>query len=72
MGKTSGFTALSIAGYEGESWILADFVDVVVHVFSAEARLFYDLDNLWGDAKRVDFQQASGQGAVSPAGEEGK
>ena len=42
-------------GLEGESWMLIDFVDVVVHVFSQEARSFYDLDSLWGDAKRVEW-----------------
>ena len=42
-------------GYEGESWILIDFVDVIVHLFSDEARAYYDLDNLWGDAKRVEI-----------------
>src|SRR5256885_2380802 len=42
-------------GLESESWMLIDFVDVVVHVFSQEARLFYDLDSLWGDAQRVEW-----------------
>jgi len=42
-------------GLEGESWMLIDFFDVVVHVFSQEARAFYDLDGLWGDAKRVEW-----------------
>ena len=41
-------------GYEGESWILIDFVDVIVHLFSDEARRYYDLDNLWGDAERIE------------------
>jgi ribosome-associated protein len=40
---------------ESESWMLIDFVDVVVHVFSNDARQFYDLDNLWGDAKKVEW-----------------
>jgi len=39
------------------SWILADYVDVVVHLFDAEHRAFYDLDGLWGDAPRVDWVQ---------------
>lgn len=47
---------LSNSGYEGEQWILSDYVDVIIHVFSEEARTFYDLDNLWGDAKKVDWQ----------------
>jgi ribosome-associated protein len=42
-------------GYEGESWILIDFVDVIVHLFSDQARAYYDLDNLWGDAQRVEI-----------------
>jgi ribosome-associated protein len=47
---------LSNSGYEGEQWILSDYVDVIVHVFSADARQFYDLDNLWGDAKKIEWK----------------
>lgn len=47
--------ALALSGTEGESWMLIDFVDVVLHVFNAEARAFYDLDSLWGDAPRVEW-----------------
>ena len=39
-----------------ENWILIDFVNVVVHVFSQDARHFYDLESLWGDAKRVEWK----------------
>ena len=53
LGEKRNFAALSQTGYEGELWILVDFVDVVLHVFSDDARAFYDLDNLWGDAKRM-------------------
>ena len=42
-------------GETNERWIAIDLVDVVVHIFSAEARLFYDLDHLWGDAKQVPW-----------------
>lgn len=37
-------------GYQKGSWILLDFVDVVVHIFMKEAREFYNLEGLWGDA----------------------
>jgi ribosome-associated protein len=57
LGQRGGFAPLSTAGYETDSWILVDCVDVVVHVFSQDARQFYDLDGLWGDAQRVDWQQ---------------
>jgi ribosome-associated protein len=50
-----GTRALNADGLEGESWMLIDFVDVVVHVFNDEARQFYDLDSLWGDAQRIDL-----------------
>jgi len=40
----------NVEGYEGGRWILLDFVDVVVHVFHDEARQFYGLERLWGDA----------------------
>ena len=46
-------------GAEGTSatpWLLQDFGDVVLHVFTAEARTLYDLENLWADAVRVDWQ----------------
>jgi ribosome-associated protein len=37
-------------GTERRKWVLVDYVDVVVHVFDREARSFYDLERLWGDA----------------------
>ncbi len=57
---SQGVKVISRSGYEGESWILLDFVDVIVHLFSPEARLYYDIENLWGDAKRIPWSdQAS-------------
>jgi ribosome-associated protein len=58
LGEQQNFAALSVSGYEGESWILVDCIDVVIHVFSSTSRQYYDLDNLWGDAKRVEWQQS--------------
>jgi len=52
-GKKNGFHAFGKAGFEQGSWVLIDFVDVVVHVFNSHAREYYDLEMLWGDAKRV-------------------
>jgi ribosome-associated protein len=61
LGEPRGFRSLSRSGDNGH-WSCIDLVDVVVHVFSQEARLFYDLDNLWGDARQIalepDVQQA--------------
>ena len=46
-----------IEGHRGGTWILQDYGDVVVHLFSEEAREFYDLDRLWQDAKVVDLSE---------------
>jgi ribosome-associated protein len=51
-----GAKAYSRSGYEGQTWIVVDFIDVVVHLFSQEARQYYDLDNLWGDAPKVPWE----------------
>jgi len=58
LGEPRGFRCLSRSGYEGETWLLCDMVDVVVHLFNQDARQFYDLDSLWGDAKRVEWKSA--------------
>ena len=55
-GETRQFKPLTASGLEGGSWMLVDFVDVIVHLFSQDARQYYDLDNLWGDAKRIDWE----------------
>ena len=51
-----------IEGHRGGTWILQDYGDVVVHLFSPEAREFYDLDRLWQDAKTVDLTAVLAQG----------
>lgn len=56
MAEKLGHVPTARSGYEGSTWLLADFIDVIVHIFSDEARQYYDLDNLWGDAKRVEWQ----------------
>ena len=50
-------------GYEGSTWILQDYGDVVLHIFSPEARRIYDLEHLWADAARIDWRSvAEGSG----------
>ena len=44
------------AGYEQARWILLDFIDVVIHLFDAEYRDYYDLELLWGDAERLTIE----------------
>ena len=45
-----------IEGVKSSGWILMDYNDVVVHVFSKEDRLFYDLERVWRDGKEVDVE----------------
>lgn len=47
-----------VEGYEDGRWIVMDYGDVVVHLFDAEARDYWDLENLWGDAQRVPLPAA--------------
>ena len=42
-----------VEGHDNAEWILLDYVNVVVHVFQKEKRVFYDLEGLWGDANRI-------------------
>ncbi len=51
----AGISVSHIEGYRSNSWILLDYVDVIVNVFSDEAREFYDLDRLWQDGKPVEL-----------------
>ena len=52
-----GMERFGRAGYEQARWILLDFIDVVVHIFDSEYRDYYDLELLWGDAKRLNIDK---------------
>ncbi|TLX77701.1 ribosome silencing factor [Labilibacter sediminis] len=45
-----------IEGKQNAEWVLVDYVDVVVHVFQKPIRTFYNLEELWADAKRTDIE----------------
>ncbi|HKD06141.1 MAG TPA: ribosome silencing factor [Bryobacteraceae bacterium] len=51
--KKRGERATSIEGYDQGEWILSDYSDLIVHVFSEKARGFYDLDRLWRQGTTV-------------------
>ncbi len=50
----AGAPVKSIEGYESANWILADYGDVIIHIFDKENRLLYDLERIWRDGKQVD------------------
>ncbi len=53
--KNEGIRRRGVEGKTEAKWVLFDLGDVIVHVFSQEARGFYDLEMLWGDAERVEW-----------------
>ncbi|HEX8915666.1 MAG TPA: ribosome silencing factor [Humisphaera sp.] len=57
LGRAKGYGKLSRSGDESANWIILDCVDVVVHVFTQDARSYYDVDGLWGDAKRIEWER---------------
>ncbi len=48
-------TPTAIDGYPLSQWVIADYSDVVVHIFHREKRDFYSLEDLWGDAPRLEL-----------------
>ena len=52
-----GETLLSREGHRGNTWELLDYGTLVIHVFTEEARRFYDLERLWSDAEAVDISE---------------
>jgi len=52
--KATGLRPAHVEGYNQAEWILVDYVDFVVHVFSEKARKYYDLERLWKSAKRLE------------------
>jgi ribosome-associated protein len=57
--KKLGEAKLGIEGSEEGRWILIDYGDFVVHIFSGEGRAYYALEEIWGDAPRLLWQEAS-------------
>lgn len=55
--RKSGKRPLHIEGYSSAEWILLDYGDFIVHVFSNSSRQFYDLERLWRDAGRIEVKE---------------
>ena len=56
--KEEGLLPRAVAGERQATWILADYLDVVLHVFTPEAREYYRLEELWGDVPSVELAVA--------------
>jgi ribosome-associated protein len=55
--RAEGDIRLGIEGYQASKWVVQDYGDIVVHVFDADAREYYALEDLWADAARVDWER---------------
>ena len=53
----AGYEPRQLEGYGTATWILMDYNDIIVHIFSEEDRLFYDLERIWRDGKNVDIDE---------------
>ena len=49
----AGITPKNIEGYQTGNWVLMDYGDLIVHVFDRQNRLFYDLERIWRDGKKI-------------------
>ena len=50
----AGYPVKQIEGYDSANWVLMDFRDIIVHIFDKENRLFYDLERIWIDGKKIE------------------
>ena len=50
----------AVDGQQEAEWIIADYLDVVLHVFTPEKRAFYRLEDLWGDVPAIELETAAG------------
>jgi ribosome-associated protein len=57
LGTKHGYSSYRSHSDDRSTWLLLDFVDVVVHLFEPNTRAHYDLETLWGDAPRVDWER---------------
>jgi ribosome-associated protein len=53
----AGHMSKDVEGYDTGKWILLDFGDIIVHVFDSENRLFYDLERIWRDGKKIEASE---------------
>lgn len=54
--RAVGDERIGIEGYEASKWVVQDYGDILIHVFDPDTRDYYKLDELWADAKKIDWE----------------
>ena len=62
--RTAGAKPVRREGERGLRWLLLDYADIVVHVFTEEDRLYYELERLWKDAPSIRWQAPAAKGKL--------
>jgi len=65
--KKAGLRPAHIEGYKQAEWVLLDYVDFVVHVFSEKSRRFYDLQRLWKSARKLEISELTARAKTKRA-----
>ena len=55
--EAGGLRPSHVEGYQHAEWVLMDYIDLVVHIFSKSARAYYDLERLWRDGRRLNVEK---------------
>lgn len=55
--EQQGYRPKRIEGIHNTSWVLMDYGDIIIHIFSKEDRLFYDLERVWRDGKNISIEE---------------
>ena len=59
LGQSDGYQRFRVTGDALDTWIVVDFINLIVHLFEPGRRQYYDLETLWSDALEIDFQRPS-------------
>lgn len=63
--RREGIRPLGVEGRKEGHWVLMDYGDVIIHVFYEPVRHFYDLESLWSEAERIDWEDRKGEQGTS-------
>ena len=57
--EDDGIRPTAVDGFPASQWMVLDYLQVIVHVFHSDKRAFYSLEDLWGDAPRLEFAEVN-------------